>query len=222
MNKPAVALSIVAVGLVVALILSQRKAGQELTAAQTQIDSFSNRLAEAEMKVNHQEQMNAALGSAVTHRAEELTRAAGELAKARSQITQAQAETRNAQGETRAALAQLTTAQSGIDALSNQISELTRAMTEQEGRVRDARELQAAAEVRQQTLQQQLNVTSLEKDKYYRLLQDKEVLRGQIKQLGNLPPPGSSTNQVKYSKPDYRLPLELQPDGSVRLVEQQK
>ena len=221
MNKPAIVLAVVAVGLIGALALSQRQAGQALAAAQTQITSFSNRLTEAEMKVNHQEQMNAALGRTVTNRAEELTRAAGELAKARTQISQAQTETRTAQAETRAALAKLTTAQSGLDALSNQVQELTRAMTEQEGRVREARELQAAAEARQQTLQQQLNVASLEKDKYYRLLQDKEVLRGQIKQLGNLPPAGSSTNQVR-SRPNYRLPLELQPDGSVQLVEQLK
>jgi chromosome segregation ATPase len=220
MNKPAVALAVVAVGLIGALFMSQRKASQELAAAQTQICSFSNRLAEAEMKVNHQEQMNAALGSTVSNRLEELTRAAGELAKARSQIAQSQAETRAAQAEARAALAKLTTAQGGMDALSNQIQELTRAMSDQEGRIREARELQAAAEARQQTLQQQLNLVSLEKDKYYRLLQDEEVLRGQIRQLGKLPPPGSSTNQVKSSRPNYRLPLELQPDGSVQLVEQ--
>jgi chromosome segregation ATPase len=221
MNKPAVVLAVVAVGLVGALVMSQRKAGQELTAAQTQIHSLSNRLAEAEMKVYHQEQMNAALGNTVTNRVEELTRAAGELAKARSQIARSQAETRAAQAETRAALAKLTTAQGGMDALSNQIQELTRAMSDQEGRIREARELQAAAEARQQEFQQQLNLVTQEKDKYYRLLQDKEVLRGQIKQLGNLPPPGSSTNQVKSSRPNYRLPLELQPDGSVRLVEKQ-
>ena len=218
MKKAVVFLSTLSVALAAALWMNRRDAGNQIHRAETEISSLSNQLAEAEMKLNHQERMSLSLGSNLTNRTEELAKAASELAKVRTHLAQSQAETRAVQAELQHALSQAQAGQSQVSDLANRIEALTAEGRHKDAEVALARAQLAGVEDRLQALALQLGELQQQNDRMARQLRDPELLRAQIAALKKQQAAAAESQRMAGGHADYRLDLELLPDGNVEFV----
>jgi chromosome segregation ATPase len=207
-------LAIVCVGLTAMMIVRSRNAGSQLGAAQTEIHSLSNRLAEAEMKLNHQERLNAALGGNLTNRTDELTKRDAELGRVRSDFAQARKETAAARDDSAATLAKVQEAKAEIEALTKQISDLSADGRAKDRLAEEARTQADTARSERAELSQQLADLQHALNQFNYQLNNSDFLREQLAVLQKRKT--GATNQNAHA--DLRQPLELLPDGSVRLV----
>lgn len=218
MKKAVVLLAILSVALAVGLWMNRQRAGNQTQRAEGEIGSLSNRLAEAEMKLNHLERMNLSLGSNLTNRADELTKAASELAKVRANLVQSQAETRAVHEQLQSALSQVQAVQSQVSDLSNRVEELRAEGRHKDAETALARVQLAGAESRRQALAHQLANLQQENDRMARQLHDPELLRAQIVALKKQQAAAAEAKRTDSGRPDYRQDLELLPDGNVQFA----
>jgi chromosome segregation ATPase len=218
MKKAVVLLAILSVALAAALCMSRQNAGNQIQRTAADLASFSNRLADAEMKLNHQERMNLSLGSNVSNRTDELARSASDLAKLRNSLAQSQAETRAIQAQLQSTLSQVQVVQSQVSDLSNRIQELTAESRRKDGETALAQAQLAGEEAKRQAMAHQLSELQQDNDKMARQLRDPELLRAQIVALKKQQAAVAESKRTASSRPDYRLDLELLPNGNVQFV----
>jgi len=217
MKQLLVLLCVLSAALAAALWRNHAKAASQMLRAETGLGSLSNRLVEAEMKLNHQERINQVLGGNLTNCMVGVTKTASELAAARDQLLQAKGETRARQEELQSALAQAQLAKSEISALSNQCRELSAELRHKDTDIKQAQALLAEVGAARVALAHQVGELQQQNDRLQARLHDPDLLRGQIRAL-ELQQAAASDERQANGRPDYRLPLELLPDGSVRLV----
>jgi len=218
MKKAVVLLAILSAALSAALWMNRQNAEGQIHRAEAEISTLSNRLADAEMKLNHQERMNLSLGSNLTNRTDELAKSASGLAKVRTSLAQAQAETRAVQAELQRARAQSQAVQTQVLALTNHIDELTAEGSRKDRETALTQAQLAGAEARQQALSYQLGELQRENDRMARQLRDPELLRAQIEALKKQYAAAAESKRAASGRPDYRQDLELLPDGNVQFV----
>jgi chromosome segregation ATPase len=207
-------LALLCVGLIGIMVVRSRHAGGQLRAAQTENLSLSNRLADAEMKLNHQERMNSALGGNLTNRTEELNKREADLARMRSNLAQAHNETAMARDESTATLAKVQEAKAEIEVLTKQIAELSAENQTRERLVEEARTQLETARVERAALSLQLADLQQTVNRLNYQLNNSDFLREQLEAL----PKANSSGTNQNARADLWQPLELLPDGSVRLV----
>jgi chromosome segregation ATPase len=228
MKKAVVFLAVLAVVLAFGLYRACRRAGAVSELARTESGAASNRIAELEMKLNHQERLAGALGSQVTNRTEELGRGAVELARLRAALERAATEAGRLQARLDAAAQVRQELEGKITGLEARQRELESALAEAEADRRHwAAELETLSAQRNDLTQQLAQAWHKGEDLQARL-RDPEWLGAQLDALKQRQPPARhtpiiSSPRVQLSSPaapprppKVLSPLEVLPDGSVR------
>jgi chromosome segregation ATPase len=231
MKKAVILLAVLAAGLVFALFRAKQSAGAIAQQAQTQLGASSNRIAELEMKLNHQEQLVRALGGQVTNRIEELNQRTAEISRLRAALTQSESETREARGNLAATVPVRQQLERDVVGLKTRIAELEASLAESAKQGRDQADEIAALNSQRNALAQQLAHLRQELATFEARLQNPQFLESQLDALDAVSvgpakakraePVTSPRMQASASPKPLRstrvsTPLELQPDGSVR------
>jgi hypothetical protein len=102
--------------------------------------------------------------------------------------------------------------------LSNRIQELTAESRHRNGETTLAQAQLAGEEAKRQAMAHQLGELQQDNDRMARQLRDPELLRAQIVALKKQQAAASESRRTASAHPDYRLDLELMPDGNVQFV----
>jgi chromosome segregation ATPase len=231
MKKALIILAVLAAGLVFALLRARQSAGAIAQQAQTQLGASSNRIAELEMKLNHQEQLARALGSQVTNRIEELNQRTAEISRLRAALTKSESETREVRASLAATVPVRQQLETDVAGLKARIGELGTSLAESAKQGRDQAGELAALNSQRNALAQQLAHLRQELATSEARLQNPQYLESQLDALDDVSvgpaeakrvePVISPRMQASASPKPLRaarvsMLLELQPDGSVR------
>lgn len=228
MKKAAVALVVLAALLAFALYRTRQSAAQVVTRGQADVRALTNRVAELEMKLNHQERLAAASSSQLTNCTDALNQRAAELAGLRTAISRAESGIRQARSELETAARARQQFDSEIASLKSRIAELESALAEAEVKVRFGTEQLQVLSTERNEVMLQLAQMRHEYDRLRARLSDPSLLQAE---LGALRRNTSATNraealwppkqQVSFPRSSFLptkspSPLELLPDGSVQ------
>jgi chromosome segregation ATPase len=216
MKRLVLLLSVACVALAGMTVLRTRRTGDQIRAAHSEILFLSNRLAEAEMKLNHQERMNASLGSSLTNRINELNSCASRLARVQEALARSRVETGTAREELETATSKVLEANTEAASAASQLEELKAEDRVKEVQVQEAQERMRSMEIERVALSQRLAQCQEAMALSNRQLNNPDFLRAQLVALRRQP--SGSAMEKGQGEPDFRLPLELLSDGSVRLA----
>lgn len=230
MKKAVIILAVLAAGLAFAFFRARQSAGSIAQQAQAQLGVSSNRIAELEMKLNHQEQLARALGSQFTNRLEELARRDADVARLRADAARTGTSLRETCASLSASAGALRQLRSDLDAYRTRIAELESLIAES-----DAKSRAAAAQF--EMLREQRSALALQLAETWQTvalleakLQNPDYLRAQVTALRWEDARPAETNRVRRlaspaaqtgrtSAPARQSapvgPLELRDDGSV-------
>ncbi len=233
MKKVVILLAVLAAGLVFALYRANQNAGTIAQQAQTQLGASSNRIAELEMKLNHQEQLARSLGSQVTNRLEELNQRSAEISRLRAALTKSESETREANQTLAATVPVRQRLEADIAGFKTRIGELESSVAESAKKASVLAEQLDALIAQRNALALQLAHARQESAALETRLQNPDFLEAQLDALDHLDGNPASTNRVTpVTSPRFQAAapskslrsasvatsLALQPDGSVRAV----
>jgi chromosome segregation ATPase len=233
MKKVVILLAVLAVGLAYALYRATQNAGTITQQAQTQLGVSSNRIAELEMKLNHQEQLARSLGSQVTNHLEELGQRTAELNRLRTALAKWESETRDVQASLAATVPVRQRLEVEVAGLKARIGELESSLAESTTKNRALADELAALNSQRNALALQLAQARQESATLETRLQNPDFLEAQIEAIdaeadrrastNRAPPVASPRSQAAAPAKSLRsanvaTSLELQPDGSVRAV----
>lgn len=216
MNKAVILLSTVSLALLATLVLRSQRAGAQLESAQREMSSVSNQLSEAQIKVNHQERMNAALQTRLGEREAGLAGLSNSVAQLRATLGQVRAELELARAEIPPAIARGEGFAAERDGFSNRVSEIAALLHEQAKQLREARERTVAVQSELAALSHRLAGEQAERTRLENLLTDPAALQARLAEARRAP--AATEKAMSSRKPDYHLPLQLEADGSVVLA----
>jgi chromosome segregation ATPase len=216
MKKAVIFLSIISLALVAALFLRSQRADNQLESAQKEIVGISNQLSEAQIKLNHQERMNTSFKSQLEEREARVATLTNDLNQVRSSLTAARDQNAVVQQNLADLVARADALVAERDALSNQMNELELSAQEQERLLREAQVRVLTAETNSSALSQQLASEQAQKHHLEDVLKTPAALENQLQTLRTWDSAAKSPRT--NGTPDYRLPLQLQADGSVTLA----
>lgn len=215
MNKAAILLGVVSVGLVVAMVMRSQRAGAQLEAAHANTASVSNQLSEAQVKLNHNEQLNTALKSQLSERDAGLGGLSNNVSQLRTSLTAARTETDAARAEIGPVNDRATAFAVERDGFSNRVSELETTLRTLEERAQSADERTAKVHRDLTAVSQQLAATQLEQRRLEKMLGDSEALQARLEEIRKAETVAKTP--APDGKPDYRFAARLAPDGTVSL-----
>lgn len=220
MKKVVAILAVLCAALALALVRAQRNADAAQDRVRADLSSVSNRAAELEIKLNHQERLASALGRQLTNCAETVNQRTAELERARADLGQTRAENAATQARLEAALRTGQTLEAQLDELRKRNQEL-------ESELQQARQ-QVGSLVRQlESLSTRHNQTShalaaahAELEQLKSSLRDPAWLRAQSTALTpprRVTPPKGPT--APPPRPSSVPSVQLLPDGTVQVAE---
>lgn len=216
MNKPAIVLGAAAVGLGVALVTSRQRAAADLDASLQATTTVSNQLSEVQLKLDHQERMNGVLKTHVQERDAVLTVWSNKLARVRTELAEASAAKSAAEAEIASGIERAQTLSLERDNYSNRIQELNAALADQERHLTGANQRAFEVETNLAELTHKIGDLELANGRLESQLADVRFLKGKLRSLETQAVLAKASES--RSNLDYRLPVQLKPDGSVVLV----
>lgn len=201
---------LVLVGLIVGLYFQRQRVSSQLEAATSRSLQLSNRLAEAHTKLETQEQNVAGLQTNIILDLQQLAMASNRLAQARAALAQAHAETRSAVEQTKQHETALASVEGARAELVREKSELSATITSLQKQLTDMQNKLSAAESERAFFADQRRREQAEKEELVRRFNDPAALRAQAARLKEM--------SRRSTKADATEMLQLQPDGTVRLV----
>jgi chromosome segregation ATPase len=201
---------LVLVGLIVGLYFQRQRAGSQLEAATSQSLQLSNRLAEAHTKLEAQEQNVARLQTNIILDLQQFAMASNRSAQVSAALAQAQAEMRLAIEQAKQHETALASIESVRADLVREKSELSAAITSLQKQLADMQNKLSAAESERAFFADQMRREQAEKEELVRRFNDPAALRAQAARLKEM--------SRRSTKADATEMLQLQPDGTVRLV----
>jgi chromosome segregation ATPase len=216
MKKVVILLGVLCIALVALLWGKQRSAGAQLRRAADEVSTLTNQLATTEIKLNHQERLNASLGGQLTNNAAALAKSAEQMAAVRATLAQTKAESRHLREQLQAAQTGRGATEARAIDLMNELEKLRAALRDKDSQLAAAQERTTKAEVARQASAQELVQARLENDALIRKWRNPALLRSQLDAMEKRV---ATAKRAPSDAPslDMRLNVELQPDGSVRL-----
>ena len=140
MKKIVLLLVVACAALLATHVWRAKRADALLETAQKETLTVSNQLSETQMKVNHQERMNAALRSQLAERESNLADWSNTVAQLRATLATTRAALDTARAEIPPAIARSDTFAAERNGFSNRVQEVEATLRQQETQLREARE----------------------------------------------------------------------------------
>lgn len=216
MKKSVVLLGALSAALVVALVLRSQRSTNQIQSAQSEVAGISNQLSEAQLKLNHQERLNSSFKGQLEERDARLAQLSNTVAQIRADLARSRAESDAARQATQDSTEKANALAAERDALSNQVSELKLASQGQERSLREASGRVLAVESDLAAMSSKLASEQMQKQRLETMLKNPAALENQLETIRDWDYAAKSSRS--NSSPNYRLPLQLQADGSVVLA----
>ena len=240
MKPVIVILTVVSVGLGVAMLVQHTRSSTELKAVTEDRARFSNNWQEASVKLEELQKVAANMESTLAQRTEALVTSSNELARANSDLTRAQGDIKTAQVDLQKQTARVAELETQRDDLTRKMDELTASIKSLETRIDDTKKKLATSEGDRKFLLTELKRLQDEKSVLVAQFNDLSALRAQVAKLkeeaainqriawikagvyNQREKKGAERllagpNQVDTS-PDNRLQIELEQNGAGRVT----
>jgi chromosome segregation ATPase len=232
MKSAVILLALACAVLLAALVLRGRNTGQQVAAAQADSTALSNKLAEARTRLAEQEQVVATLQVVLSNRSELLTGLSNRLAASAAKLTQSDGALSAAQGELEHRRARLVGLTNQVTDLTLRLSEATASVGTLQHQLAQSQQRIHGVEAQRLALANEVTTLQADKDRLLRQFNDADVLRAQLQRLKTAPlatraGPTTAAPDAQQAAPGEAqsvgakkklMKVELQPDGSVRLV----
>lgn len=221
MKNAVIILSILVVVLGGALFLRSKSAKQELADVQKVVVTLTNQVADLQSNLTARVVADLGLIESVSNRIAELSGLSNRLSRTAASLEKSQGALAVVQQEAQQLQERIRSFEAQQAALVRGNADLTTSLTSAQVELGSARAEARAASQQRDALQEELNLVRTEKISLARQFNDRVVLQAQLAKLkeeqsarkpsvqGGLPPHDAKAKGVK---------LELQPDGSVKLV----
>jgi chromosome segregation ATPase len=221
-----------ALALLCALMFSQKKSADKATAqARADAQSLSNQIAGLKVKVTEQTAKTVTCQDGYSNRVAEVRALSNRLARMTATLEQARTEARSAQAQAKKQSEESSALERQVTSLAQDKTDLTTALESTRSELAAIRQQLHAADQQVAALTQTLNGTRAEKDELSHQLNNLSALEARMADLraahkARRPTPtrleahGATTEagQASLSPFQKNVKLQLQPDGSVKLV----
>jgi chromosome segregation ATPase len=183
MKPLVVVLAVLCLGLTAHVFLRQykgRQAEKELVAAQSQLQTLSNEVAEARTKIEEESKLAAYLQSNLTQRATELTVASNSVSQTAEALSSAQTELKSAQSELQKQTARVTELEGQKDEMQSKLNELAGSIKTLNTQIAETKRKLSAAEGDRDSLTKELARLQSDKAELLRQFNDLAALRAQV------------------------------------------
>lgn len=191
-----------------------KRADALLETAQKETLTVSNQLSETQMKVNHQERMNAALRSQLAERESNLADWSNTVAQLRATLATTRAALDTARAEIPPAIARSDTFAAERNGFSNRVQEVEATLRQQETQLREAREQTVAEQSELAAVSHRLADERASRMRLESLLADPTALRAH---LADARQRAAAENARPSGRPDFHQRVQLLADGTVVL-----
>lgn len=232
MKSAVILLALACAVLLAALVLRGRNTGQQVAAARADTTTLSNKFAEARARLAEQEQVVATLQVVLSNRSELLTGLSNRLAAGAARLTQSDGALSVAQGELEHRRALLVGLTNQVTDLTLHLGEATASLGTLKQQLAESQQQNRALEGQRLALANEVTSLQADKDRLLRQFNDADVLRAQLQRLKTAPPATRAGQTATAADAQQAVPgeaqsvgaqkklmkVELQPDGSVKLV----
>jgi chromosome segregation ATPase len=239
-------LTVACVGLAIALVVSQTNASKDLQKAQQESLDNSNHWVETTEKLDDQRKVNISLTNDLASRVQDLAAVSNQMMETSNTLAKTEDSLKVAQDEVAKRDSEITDLESQNKALDQRAMDLTNSIVNLQGQIDDTQKKLAASEGDKTFLQKELQRLMSEKAELERQFNDLKVVRAQVAKLkeelaisrrlawiregvfaredekaGQVlmqKSPATASARPAPKKPNYDLNVEVDSDGTVRVI----